>query len=72
MSWLPTVVASLLAVAFTYQLTSFLRLRHVPGPWWAAWTPFWLVLTQLTGRMHFILHDVTKRYGKSVGRSTSN
>lgn len=63
MSWLLVTLATLLALFMTYQLISFLRLRHIPGPSWAAWTHLWMVRSQLTGQMHFILHDLTKEYG---------
>ncbi|KND88036.1 Pisatin demethylase [Tolypocladium ophioglossoides CBS 100239] len=63
MSWLLATLTALLALFLTHGLRCFLRLRHIPGPTLAAWTDLWMVRSQLTGRMHLVLHDLTKKHG---------
>ncbi|KAK3368362.1 cytochrome P450 71A20 [Podospora didyma] len=45
------------------RIRGYRRLRHIPGPFWAGWTDFWIIRTQLSGRMCFILADVNEKYG---------
>lgn len=39
------------------------RLRHIPGPSWAAWTDIWLIRNQLSGRLNFTLQDLNNKHG---------
>ncbi|CAK7271319.1 hypothetical protein SEPCBS119000_004539 [Sporothrix epigloea] len=61
------VAAVALALAIVYSIArsiaSYQRLAHIPGPRWAAWTDFWLVRNQLSGKLNFKLHDINSRYG---------
>ncbi|GAB1315638.1 hypothetical protein MFIFM68171_05848 [Madurella fahalii] len=45
------------------RVKGYARVRHIPGPFWAGWTDLWLIYTQLSGRMCFILADANKKYG---------
>ncbi|WYZ43292.1 hypothetical protein EsH8_VI_000991 [Colletotrichum jinshuiense] len=42
------------------------RLRHIPGPSWAAWTDIWLIRNQLSGRLNFTLQDLNNKHGSVV------
>ncbi|KAF2834894.1 cytochrome P450 [Patellaria atrata CBS 101060] len=39
------------------------RLSHIPGPWLAGWTRFWMVRANISGRYHEILYDTNVKYG---------
>jgi len=59
------VLASLL-VTFLWLLRSYLRLRHVPGPFLASLTNFPRLSWVLTGRAHDIHIGLHRKYGKIV------
>ncbi|UNI16466.1 hypothetical protein JDV02_002898 [Purpureocillium takamizusanense] len=63
MSWLLVAFSALGALFVAQSVSSFLRLRHISGPRWAAWTNLWMVVNQLSGRMHLVLHDLIKTHG---------
>lgn len=65
MSWLFAAIGSLAAALIGYQVLEARRLQHIPGPRLAPWTNFWLVYSQLTGRIHLILHQLIEQHGKS-------
>ncbi|CCF35303.1 cytochrome P450 86A1 [Colletotrichum higginsianum] len=58
-----TCTVLLTAYLFACRLRDYARLRHVPGPYWAAWTDFWLIRNQLSGRLNFTLQDLNKQHG---------
>lgn len=40
------------------------RLSHIPGPFWAAFSKYWMVTTSLRGRQPTAIKEVTDKYGK--------
>lgn len=40
------------------------RLSHVPGPFWAALSKYWMVKESLKGRQPTAIKEVTDKYGK--------
>ena len=59
---LPCCLA-LLALFVIQQFRSWYRLRHVPGPFWASITSFWMLRKALTGKLHEHLRDAAEKYG---------
>lgn len=39
------------------------RLSHVPGPFWAAFSKYWMVKESLKGRQPTAFKEVTDKYG---------
>ncbi|KAH6621685.1 cytochrome P450 [Chaetomium sp. MPI-SDFR-AT-0129] len=64
---LPSVALIGLGLAISYliitRVQGFLRSKHIPGPFWTAWTDLWVIRAQLSGRFCFILQDANKKYG---------
>ena len=56
-------LALLVVCLIIQRVRGYARMRHIPGPFWAGWTDLWLIYTQLSGRMCFILADANKKYG---------
>lgn len=56
-----------LGLVFVYlivqRVQDYLRTRHIPGPFWAGWTDLWMIRSQLSGRMCFILAEANEKYG---------
>lgn len=51
---------------FSYGVQSYLsyqRLAHIKGPFFAAWTNFWLVRSAYNKATHEDLYNVNKKYG---------
>ncbi|KAK4671768.1 hypothetical protein QC764_608550 [Podospora pseudoanserina] len=69
MSWLPSSTVALIGTALLLcfviatRVQSFVRTRHIPGPFWAGWTDLWMIRAQLSGRFCFLLQDANTRYG---------
>ena len=59
---MPWLVLLLLVFA-VYQLRSWYRLRHIPGPFAASVSQLWMVKYALSGRFHERLRDVSEKYG---------
>ncbi|KAK8064537.1 pisatin demethylase (cytochrome P450) [Apiospora phragmitis] len=62
---LPCLLA-LVAVFLLQQFRSWYRLRHIPGPFWASVSSFWMVRKALTGKLHEHLRDISEKYGPLV------
>jgi cytochrome P450 len=45
------------------RVAAWLRLRHVPGPFRAGWSKFWLVRRQAAGKLVIDLENACKEYG---------
>ncbi|OHW98989.1 benzoate 4-monooxygenase cytochrome p450 [Colletotrichum incanum] len=60
-----TFTALLTAHLILCRLHDYARLRHIPGPFWAAWTDLWLIRNQLSGRLNFALQDLNKEHARS-------
>lgn len=63
MAPLAAVVAALVLYA-AYSAVQYARLRAFKGPTAAALSRLWLLNCVQSGKMHYILHDVSKKYGK--------
>jgi len=46
------------------RIRDYVRTRHIPGPFLAGWTDFWMIRSQLSGRMCFVLAEANGKYGK--------
>lgn len=42
------------------------RLSHIPGPFWAAFSKWWMVRESLKGRQPTAIKEVTDKYGEFV------
>lgn len=62
------IIALLSFASVAYYLISAIlawrRLRHFPGPFWASFSYLWGVKAMSSGRMHQILPEVQKKYGR--------
>ncbi|KAF2261392.1 cytochrome P450 [Lojkania enalia] len=56
------VSAAILAYLVS-TLWQWYRLSHVPGPFWAAFSKFWMVKESLKGRQPAAIKEVTDKYG---------
>ena len=61
---------SLICIYVAYSIASWYRLSHVPGPFWATLTKFWLIREAFLGRQPTTLKDVTNQYGDYWGKSS--
>lgn len=64
----PTTIALSGAVTTTVllvlrELRSWLRLRHVPGPFWNGLSIYPMIKLSTSGRMSFLLKDIGDQYG---------
>jgi len=60
----PLVILGTLGVVYlAHRFYIWYRLSHVPGPFWASISKFWMVREALKGRQPFSFHEVSKRYG---------
>ena len=62
------IVLSLVLYSFT---SSFLRLRHFPGPWWAAHSRLWLLEVYLFADPPASFIEVNKNFGRHYGNTIS-
>jgi hypothetical protein len=58
------VLALSLASFLAHSFYEWYRLSHIPGPFWASLSKFWMLRQSLKGRMHSALKDVTDKYGQ--------
>lgn len=54
----------LLGYIFVYTYTTWRRLRHVPGPYSAGFSKWWMLRNTLGGSMHLALKATCETYGK--------
>ena len=57
-----SLICILIAVS-THLVASVRRLRHIPGPWWAAWSRLWLVRALASGDAAGKYEEVNQKYG---------
>ncbi|KAK5651583.1 hypothetical protein OQA88_11856 [Cercophora sp. LCS_1] len=63
---LPTValLAGLVVAGYAvYSIYVWYRLSHVPGPFWAGFSKYWMVKEALKGRQPISFEETIKRYG---------
>jgi hypothetical protein len=62
-----TALATALALLCTWPvlqtLVQWYRLSHVPGPFWAAFSKYWMVKESLKGRQPTAIKEANDRYG---------
>lgn len=54
------------AVLVGRSVYAWYRLRHIKGPWLAAWSDLWLINSIISGRMHWKYADACEKYGMLV------
>lgn len=63
-----TVAAGVLSAIFlAYLVHSFgqwYRLSHIPGPFWAAFSKYWMVSESLKGQQPTAIKEATDKYGE--------
>jgi hypothetical protein len=63
-----TFILSLIAILIlTYVAQTFYqwqRLSHIPGPFWASLSKFWLFRQAWKGRVHAAVKDACEEYGQ--------
>ena len=64
----PALVVSVISLlSVSWAISSFLawrRLRHIPGPRWAAFSKWWMLRNTLSGKLHLETKAACKKYGK--------
>lgn|SRR5687768_1086601 len=54
--------ATVLFLADTFR--AWYRLSHVPGPFWAAISKFWMVRQSLKGQQPYAIQELNEKYGE--------
>jgi cytochrome P450 len=57
------VLSALLLAYFTYCTWQWYRLSHIPGPFWASISKFWMVRHSLKGDQALAVQEVTNKHG---------
>jgi hypothetical protein len=64
-----SIVAGLLCfmgmLVLVDTLRAWYRLSHVPGPFWAGFSKYWMIRQALIGRQPYANQEVNEKYGKS-------
>jgi hypothetical protein len=55
--------ASLMLAYLVHSLFLWYRLSHVPGPFWAAFSKYWMVRESLKGRQPTAIKEANDKYG---------
>lgn len=56
----------LLAIFIGNRFWIWYRLHHIPGPFWAGLSMWWMLKNTMVGRMHLALYEVCDEYGMTV------
>lgn len=59
-----SLLSALLIVYLIQLLYEWRRLSHVPGPFWAAFTKFWMVRQTVMRRQPYAFKNATESYGR--------
>jgi hypothetical protein len=60
-----TGIASTATVLFVADtVRTWYRLSHVPGPFWASISKFWMVRQSLKGQQPYAIQELNEKYGK--------
>jgi hypothetical protein len=59
----PGLFVALITVTIVVNVRSWLRLRHIPGPWFAAFSKLWMLRKTSGGRFHLDLAEACEKYG---------
>ena len=57
------VAGTLAAIYSVRAFMQWYRLSHVPGPFWAAFSKYWMVSSSLKGRQPTAIKEVNDKYG---------
>ncbi|EGY13725.1 pisatin demethylase [Verticillium dahliae VdLs.17] len=60
------VSAGMLLSLLAHVYRAWYRLRHIPGPRWAAFSKWWMLRNTLSGKMHLALKRACDEYGPVV------
>ncbi|KAH8898627.1 cytochrome P450 [Thozetella sp. PMI_491] len=60
------IVSFVVALFLANALRSWYRLSHVPGPFWAAFSKYWMVSYSLKGLQPFAIQEANEKYGSLV------
>lgn len=63
---LVSVVIGCITVCLAYLWYEWRWLSHVPGPFWASLTKFWLVRQSLKRRQPYALKEAHEKYGMNI------
>jgi len=70
MSWTTWLVAVTVAILYLIlaRVRAWYRLRYIKGPFWAAFSKWWMMRKTMGGQMHLDLARVCEQYGRSSKR----
>ena len=58
------IITGVPIVAFLiYTFYRWYRLSHIPGPFWAGFSKYWMLRESLNGRQPTSIREVTDKYG---------
>ena len=57
------LLVALITVTIVVNIRSWLRLRHIPGPSFAAFSKLWMLRKTSGGRFHLDLAEACEKYG---------
>lgn len=55
--------AALVLAAIAHTAWSWYRLSHVPGPFWASLSKYWMVKESIRGRQPIAIKEAIEKYG---------
>jgi hypothetical protein len=58
------VVGLTVVLLLADTLRAWYRLSHVPGPFWAAFSKYWMVNASLKGQQPYAIQEANEKYGK--------
>jgi hypothetical protein len=58
------IIAAWFGIQLVASYVSYRRLAHIPGPWAARWSSFWLVKAVWSQESHLKFYKVAKTYGE--------
>ncbi len=66
-----SVTATVLAALLLWEtLRAWSRLSHVPGPFWAGFSKYWMVSQSLKGQQPYAIQKANEKYGKLRPRAS--
>jgi hypothetical protein len=64
-SILPALAVALVVYQIFQTVLQWRRLSHVPGPFWAAFSKYWMVRESLKGRQPQAIKQMNDEYGEA-------
>ena len=59
-----TVVGLTVVLFLVDTLRTWSRLSHIPGPFWAAFSKYWMVRQSLKGQQPYAIQEANEKYGE--------